>query len=84
MLMIYRPSGFDQYLVQLNTMTDADFSDQTKIDALDEKYDIIKLGGVSDRVANRLPIPLATSVSFNGFAASKSTQDRRVSRRELP
>ncbi|GAB5483559.1 MAG: hypothetical protein Pars92KO_33160 [Parasphingorhabdus sp.] len=67
MLMIYRPSGFDQYLVQPNTMTDADVSDHTKIDALDEKYDIIKLGGVSDRASNRLPISLATTVSLATF-----------------
>ncbi|WP_298973079.1 hypothetical protein [uncultured Roseobacter sp.] len=67
MLMIYQPSGFDQYLVQLNTMTGADVSDQTKIDALDEKYAIIKLGGVPDSTSNRLPISLATSVSLMIF-----------------
>ncbi|WP_461459198.1 hypothetical protein [Parasphingorhabdus sp.] len=48
-------------------MTDADVSDHTKIDALDEKYDIIKLGGVSDRASNRLPISLATTVSLATF-----------------
>ena len=49
MLMIYQPSGFDQYLAELGKMTDADFADQSKMDALNEKYDIVNLGGMPDR-----------------------------------
>ena len=49
MLMIYQPSGFDQYLAELAEMTEADFQDQAKMDALNEKYDIITLGGVPER-----------------------------------
>ncbi len=49
MLMIYQPSGFDQYLAELATLTEADFQDQAKMDALNEKYDIINLGGVPER-----------------------------------
>lgn len=49
MLMIYQPSGFDQFLAELGTMTDADFNDQAKMDALNEKYDIVQLGGLPDR-----------------------------------
>ena len=49
MLMIYQPSGFDQYLAELGTFTDADFADAAKMKALDEKYDIINLGPVPER-----------------------------------
>ena len=49
MLMIFQPSGFDQFLAELGTMTDADFEDKAKMDALNEKYDIVQLGGLPDR-----------------------------------
>lgn len=49
MLMIYQPSGFDQFLAELGTMTESDFADQAKMDALNEKYDIVNLGGVPER-----------------------------------
>ncbi|MEL7470428.1 MAG: cupin domain-containing protein [Pseudomonadota bacterium] len=49
MLMIYQPSGFDQFLVELGQMTDTDFEDQAKMDALNDKYDIVNLGGVPDQ-----------------------------------
>ncbi|WP_136440675.1 cupin domain-containing protein [Pacificoceanicola onchidii] len=49
MLMIYQPSGFDQYLAELAQMTEADFADTAKMDALNDKYDIVNLGPVPDR-----------------------------------
>ena len=49
MLMIYQPSGFDQFLAEMGTMTEADFADQAKMDALNEKYDIVPLGDVPGR-----------------------------------
>ena len=48
MLMIYQPSGFDQYLAELATFTDEDFQDAARMAALDEKYDIIQLGPVPE------------------------------------
>lgn len=49
MLMIYQPSGFDQYLAELGKMSEADFEDSAKMDALNEKYDIVNLGPVPER-----------------------------------
>ena len=49
MLMIYQPSGFDQYLAELKGMTDAQLADETLMGQLDVKYDIINLGGVPAR-----------------------------------
>ena len=49
MLMIYQPSGFDQYLAELGGMSDADFQDQPRMAALNEKYDIVNLGDVPAR-----------------------------------
>jgi len=49
MLMIFQPAGFDQYLAQLATMTERDLADETRMLQLDEKYDIINLGGVPSR-----------------------------------
>ena len=49
MLMIYQPSGFDGYLAELATLEDADFEDQAKMDALNEKYDIVNIGDVPER-----------------------------------
>ena len=44
MLMIYQPSGFDEYLAELATMSDADCANEQKMTALNERYDIINLG----------------------------------------
>jgi mannose-6-phosphate isomerase-like protein (cupin superfamily) len=49
MLMIYQPSGFDQYLAELKSMTDEQLADETLMAQLDVKYDIINLGGVPPR-----------------------------------
>ncbi len=49
MLMIFQPSGFDLYLAELANMAGADFDDQAKVDALNDKYDIINLGDVPAR-----------------------------------
>ncbi|MEM1163903.1 MAG: cupin domain-containing protein [Pseudomonadota bacterium] len=49
MLMIYQPSGFDGYLAELSGMTEADFADQAKMDALNDKYDIVNIGGLPER-----------------------------------
>lgn len=49
MLMIYQPSGFDQYLAELAKFSDADFNDASKMAALNDKYDIVELGSVPDR-----------------------------------
>ena len=46
MLMIYQPSGFDQYLAELKSMTDEQLADEKLMGELDVKYDIINLGGV--------------------------------------
>jgi quercetin dioxygenase-like cupin family protein len=43
MLMIFQPSGFDQYLAEIAGYTAADFADKAKMDALNERYDIISL-----------------------------------------
>jgi quercetin dioxygenase-like cupin family protein len=49
MLMIYQPSGFDQYLAELKTMTEQQLADDELIERLNVKYDIINLGGVPPR-----------------------------------
>lgn len=49
MLMIFQPSGFDQFLAELARMTDADFEDGAGMKALEEKYDIINIGPVPNR-----------------------------------
>jgi len=49
MLMIYQPSGFDQYLAELKSMTDEQLADEKLMGELDVKYDIINLGGVPPR-----------------------------------
>jgi quercetin dioxygenase-like cupin family protein len=49
MLMIYQPSGFDQYLAELKTMTEQQLADEKLMERLDVKYDIINLGGVPPR-----------------------------------
>lgn len=49
MLMIYQPSGFDQYLDVLATMTEKQLVDERLMEDLAIKYDIINLGGVPAR-----------------------------------
>lgn len=49
MLMIYQPSGFDAYLAELAKLTEADFADDAKMTALNERYDIINLGPLPPR-----------------------------------
>jgi quercetin dioxygenase-like cupin family protein len=46
MLMIYQPSGFDQYLAELAAMTEQQLENPKVMERLDAKYDIINLGGV--------------------------------------
>jgi quercetin dioxygenase-like cupin family protein len=48
MLMIYQPAGFDGYLAELATLSDADFENPTKMGALNEKYDLVELGPTPD------------------------------------
>ena len=47
--MIFQPAGFDLFLAELATMTEADFADAAKMAALNEKYDIVPLGGLPER-----------------------------------
>lgn len=42
--MIYQPSGFDGYLAELATLTDADFADSDRMAELNAKYDLVELG----------------------------------------
>ena len=49
LLMIFQPSGFDQYLGELARMTEEDFADANRMQELDLKYDIVNLGGVPSR-----------------------------------
>lgn len=49
MLMIYQPSGFDSYLAELSRMSEADFADEAKMTALNEKYDIFEIGPIPAR-----------------------------------
>ncbi|PSL19743.1 cupin domain-containing protein [Shimia abyssi] len=49
MLMIYQPSGFDQFLAEMAQMDEADFEDDAKMAALNEKYDIVNIGPMPDR-----------------------------------
>lgn len=46
MLMIFQPSGFDGFLSELSTMSEADFADETRMAALNAKYDIVPMGPV--------------------------------------
>ena len=46
MLMIYQPSGFDEFLAEMGRMSAADFEDAEKMAALNKKYDIVPIGPV--------------------------------------
>lgn len=50
MLMIFQPSGFDLFLAELAGMSEADFADTERMAALNEKYDIVNIGPVPERV----------------------------------
>lgn len=50
MLMIFQPSGFDQYLAELSKLSDADFADEAKMRDLNERFDIIELGPLPGRL----------------------------------
>ena len=52
MLMIFQPAGFDLFLAELATMDDADFEDEAKMSALNDKYDIVNIGPVPERRAS--------------------------------
>ncbi len=49
MLMIFQPAGFDQFLAELAKMGPADFEDAARMQALEEKYDIVNIGPVPER-----------------------------------
>lgn len=51
MLMIYQPSGFDQFLAELATMDESDFEDTSKMKALEDRYDIVQIGPVPERAS---------------------------------
>lgn len=46
MLMIFQPSGFDEFLAELATMDEADFADEAKMAELNARYDIVPMGPV--------------------------------------
>ena len=52
MLMIFQPSGFDLFLAEMATMDEADFEDEAKMSALNDKYDIVNIGPVPARRAS--------------------------------
>ena len=50
MLMIYQPAGFDGYLAELATFSEADFENATRMSELNAKYDLIELGPTPEAV----------------------------------
>ena len=50
MLMIFQPSGFDQFLAELAKLGPEDFSNEDTLATLREKYDIVQLGSRPDRI----------------------------------
>ena len=46
MLMIFQPAGFDGFLAEMSAMAPEDFEDETRMAALNEKYDIVTMGPV--------------------------------------
>jgi quercetin dioxygenase-like cupin family protein len=49
MLMIFQPSGFDQFLAELAAMTEQQLANEVLMEELNVKYGIINLGGVPPR-----------------------------------
>lgn len=50
MLMIFQPSGFDQYLEALANMSERELADERLTEDLAVKYDIINLSGIPERI----------------------------------
>lgn len=48
-LMIFQPAGFDQFLAELAKLGTAQLANEAQMNALNEAYDIINLGGVPAR-----------------------------------
>jgi hypothetical protein len=48
-LMIFQPAGFDQFLAELAGLTAVQLADESLMDALNRKHDIINLGAVPPR-----------------------------------
>ena len=48
-LMIFQPAGFDQFLAELAALSEAQMADEKLMNALNNKYDIINLGGLPPR-----------------------------------
>ena len=48
MLMIFQPSGFDGFLAEMSNMTEAELADVDRMNALQDRYDIVQLGPVPD------------------------------------
>ena len=46
MLMIFQPAGFDQFLAEMASLSEADFADETRMAELNARYDIVPLGPV--------------------------------------
>lgn len=49
LLMIFQPSGFDQFLNELAAMSERELADENRVRELSLKYDIVELGGVPER-----------------------------------
>jgi quercetin dioxygenase-like cupin family protein len=49
MLMIFQPSGFDQFLELLASMSPEELNDEKRMEELNERFDIINLGPVPPR-----------------------------------
>jgi|SRR6266850_175827 len=49
LLMIFQPSGFDQFLNELAGLSEQELADEERVGALSLKYDIVELGGVPPR-----------------------------------
>ena len=49
LLMIFQPSGFDQYLAELAGLNEDDSADEMRARERDLRYDIVNLGGVPVR-----------------------------------
>ena len=49
-LMIFQPPGFDLFLAELAKLQPEDFSDEGVMASLQDKYDIVQLGPLPDRI----------------------------------
>jgi quercetin dioxygenase-like cupin family protein len=48
MLMIFQPAGFDQFLAELDEMSESELNDPDKIEALSLRHDIINMGDMPE------------------------------------